>query len=89
MASGRAVLAICPQITDMARMISDFNLGFVINNGDVAEGIRIINYAKANLNIVKQMGQNSLNYLKDNLTLKDSSLKYYYLIRKKLLNGKN
>ena len=89
MASGRAILAICPKDTEMAKMITDNNLGFVISNGDVDEGIRIINYAKANLYIVKQMGQNSLNYLKNNLTLKDSSLKYSNLIERKLLIGKN
>lgn len=81
MASGRPVLAICPKNTEMAKMIIENNLGFVIENGDIKNGVDTILFAKKNRKLLKEMGENSYNYLKKYFTLDNASKKYYKLIK--------
>lgn len=81
MSSGRAILAICSKENEMAKMILDYDLGFVVENGDVNAAIDIINLCINNPDLTKVKGTNAFNYLKNNLTLKDAAEKYYSLIK--------
>ncbi len=80
MAAGRAALAICPPGCEMARMIREHDLGFVVPNGDIAEGRRALLEAKANPERVREMGRKASAYLRANLTLAKAAEKYYKLM---------
>ena len=80
LAAGRAVLAICAENCEMAQLIKQENLGFVITNGDIAQGRSVLLQAKANPDLVKQMGENATRYLRNHLTLAKASDAYHRII---------
>jgi glycosyltransferase involved in cell wall biosynthesis len=80
MAAGRAALAICPPQCEMARMIRQHDLGFVVPNGDLAEGRRVLLEAKAHPERVREMGANAAKYLRANLTLAKAAQEYFQLM---------
>lgn len=86
MAAGKAILAVCPLSCDMAKMIIDNNLGYVIENGDIDAGIEVIKKAVSNTETTYQMGKNSFDYLQKNFKLHDAALKYRNLIIKHIRN---
>jgi len=81
LSSGRPVLAICSEDSDMARMILQHNLGFVVNNGEIKKAVQIIENILSNPAELQEMGKNSFNYLNKNLTLSSAAKKYYELVR--------
>jgi len=82
MAAGKAVLAICPVNCEMANMIRSYDLGFVIENGDIKSGIKVINDSIRNPGKIKQMGINAFEYLQRNFKLHDAAVEYRNLIIK-------
>jgi glycosyltransferase involved in cell wall biosynthesis len=82
MASGRPILAICPEECEMARMIVENNLGFVIGNGKIEEGVSVIDMVSRDKALLSKMGKNAFEYLKGNLTLEKAAKKYFELIKK-------
>jgi glycosyltransferase involved in cell wall biosynthesis len=80
MAAGRPTLAICPVNCAMARMIREQEIGFVIANGDLAAGRKVLLEAKANPARLQQMGQNASRYLRQHLTLAQATKGYLNLI---------
>jgi glycosyltransferase involved in cell wall biosynthesis len=80
MAAGRPTLAICPVNCDMARMIREQEIGFVIANGDVASGREVLLDAKANRARLQHMGENASRYLRDHFTLAQASKAYFDII---------
>jgi glycosyltransferase involved in cell wall biosynthesis len=84
MAAGRAVLAICPLNSEMAKMILDNELGFVIENEDIDGGVKIIRSVKNNSELILRMGKNSYKYLNEYFTLEKAAKKYFRLINQNL-----
>jgi glycosyltransferase involved in cell wall biosynthesis len=80
MASGRPILAICPLNCEMANMIKQNELGFVIENGDIESGVKLIRSVKLEKELLSKMGKNSYKYLQDFFTLEKAAKKYYKLI---------
>lgn len=81
MAAGRATLAICPADCEMARMIRDHELGFVVPNGDVAEGRRVLLEARSDPARVRRMGENAARHLREHLTLAKAAEAYHDLLK--------
>ena len=81
MASGRPVLAICPPECEMARMIMDNDMGFVVDNRDVEGGRSALLKAKTNPGKLNQMGANAFNLLRDKFTLSKAAQQYLKIIR--------
>ena len=77
MATGRPVLAICPAGCDMARMIREQEIGFVIENGDVAAGRQVLLEARTNPALLERMGVNASRYLRENFTLAQAAEAYF------------
>jgi hypothetical protein len=80
MAAGRAVLAICPPACEMARMIRDEDIGWVIANTDIEAGRRALLEARANPQRVSSMGRNAARLLREKFTLSQAADAYYNLI---------
>jgi glycosyltransferase involved in cell wall biosynthesis len=77
MAAGRPVLAICPDSCEMARMIREQEIGFVIANGDVPGGRQVLLEARANPARLERMGANAARYLRENFTLAQAARAYF------------
>ena len=86
MAAGRATLAICPPDCEMARMIREHALGFVVPNGDLAEGRRVLLAAQADPAGVRRMGENAAALLRENFTLAKAARSYYTLLTRPRTN---
>ena len=86
MAAGRATLAICPPDCEMARMIREHELGFVVPNGDLAEGRRVLLAAKADPERVRRMGDNAAKHLREHFTLAKAAKAYYSLLSQNRIN---
>lgn len=82
MSSGRPVLAICSPKSDMAKMIIDNDMGYVIENGDTAGAINIIKSFKKDPAVLLKKGDNAFRYLNSNFTLRSAAEMYYNLIKK-------
>jgi glycosyltransferase involved in cell wall biosynthesis len=67
MAAGRPAFAICVPTCEMARMIEEHSLGFVIQNGDAGRGAELIRQAARDTTAVAAMGCNARQYLQDHL----------------------
>jgi glycosyltransferase involved in cell wall biosynthesis len=80
MAAGRAVLAICPPACEMAQMIRDEDIGWVIDNTDIEAGRRALLEAQANPQRVSSMGRNASRLLREKFTLSQAADAYYNLI---------
>lgn len=80
MAAGRAVLAICSPQCEMARMILQHELGWVVANGDIAAGRRALLEALADCPRLARMGANALLLLRQRFTLAQAADAYYSLI---------
>ena len=80
MAAGRATLAICPPNCEMARMIREQQIGFVVANGDVAAARQALLQANAEPGLLRRMGENAARFLKERLTLAQAAEAYFELI---------
>ncbi|HTI69404.1 MAG TPA: glycosyltransferase family 4 protein [Candidatus Limnocylindria bacterium] len=80
MAAGRAALAICPPDCEMARMIRKYELGFVVANGDIEGGRRVLLEAAANPERVRQMGIRAAEHLRAHFTLAQAARGYHSLM---------
>jgi colanic acid biosynthesis glycosyl transferase WcaI len=80
MAAGRPVLAICPVNCEMAQMIREHEIGFVIANGNLAAGRQVLLEAKANPARLRRMGENANRYLREHFTLAQAAEAYYDII---------
>ena len=80
MAAGRPTLAICPVNCEMARMIREQEIGFVIANGDVAAGRQVLLEARANPARLQRMGENASRCLRERFTLAQAAKAYYEII---------
>lgn len=86
MAAGRGVLAICPPDCEMARMIREHELGWVVANGDVAAGRQALLEAQADPARVARMGANAARLLREKFTLALAADAYYKLIQQHSAN---
>ncbi len=82
MSAGRPVLAICSPASDMAKMIIDNDLGFVIENGDTLSAVNALKNCLKTPNVLQKKGSNAFNFLNNNFTLKSAADMYYSLIKK-------
>jgi glycosyltransferase involved in cell wall biosynthesis len=82
MAAGRPTLAICTPACEMAQMIEEHRLGFVIGNGDPERGAKLIRQAARDSAGVAAMGHNARRYLQDHFTLSSAAERYFDLITK-------
>jgi glycosyltransferase involved in cell wall biosynthesis len=80
MAAGRPVLAICPVNCDMARMIREQEIGFVVANGDVEAGRKVLLEARSNPARLRRLGENAARYLREHFTLAQAAQAYFDLI---------
>jgi glycosyltransferase involved in cell wall biosynthesis len=80
MAAGRPVLAICPANCEMARLILEQDIGFVIPNGDLAAGRQALLEAKANPARLQRMGANASRCLREKFTLAQAAKAYHKII---------
>jgi glycosyltransferase involved in cell wall biosynthesis len=84
MSSGRPVLAICSKDCDLARMIEENELGFVISNGDVESAVKLIEQCINNPSMVSEKGKKAFDYLIKNFSLDLAAKRYYALIKANL-----
>ncbi len=82
MSSGRPVLAICSPNSDMAKMIVDNDLGFVVENGDTESAVKVLRKSLQDPGSLLKKGDNAFNYLNKNFTLRSAAEMYYTLINK-------
>ncbi len=82
MSSGRPVLAICSPTSDMAKMIVDNDIGFVIENRDIESAVNVLTSCLQNPDMLLKKGENAFNYLNKNFTLKSAAEMYFLLINK-------
>ena len=82
MSSGIAVLAICSPNSDMAKMIIENDMGYVIENGDTEAAVNVIKSIKNDPAVLIKKGDNAFNYLNSNFTLRSAAEMYYNLIKK-------
>lgn len=82
LSSGKPVFAVCSPESEMAKMILENDLGYVIKNGDINDAVNKINLILQDKEKLIDKGRNSFNYLNKNLTLRSAALKYYDLIVK-------
>lgn len=80
MAAGRAVLAICPPDCEMARMIREHDIGWVVPNGDIAEGRRVLLEAQSNPVAMREKGHRAVQLLRERFTLQQAADQYCRLI---------
>ena len=80
MAAGRPVLAICPLDCEMARLIREQEIGFVVPNGDLAAGRQALLEAKADPARLQRMGANASRCLRENFTLAQAARAYHKII---------
>ncbi len=81
MSAGRPVLAICSPESDMAKMIIENDMGFVISNGDINSAVSILNSCIHDPSLLIDKGKNAFNYLNKNFTLSSAAEQYYSLIK--------
>jgi len=82
MAAGRPVLAICAPTCEMARMIQEHSLGFVVENGNAKGGAELIRKAARDTSILGAMGRNARRHLQAHFTLQSAAERYFDLITK-------
>jgi len=82
MAAGRPVLAICSATCAMARMIEEYQVGFVIGNGEVAKGAACLKRAAGDSAAMLNMGRNARALLNKNFSLQMAANQYYELLVK-------
>ncbi len=82
MAAGRPAFAICTTTCEMARMIDEQGLGFIVENGDADRGAELIRGAARDPAAVDAMGRNARRYLQDHFTLRSAAERYFDLITK-------
>ena len=82
--SGRPVLAVCSKNSEMAHMITEHDLGFVVENGDVNGVINVLNFCLENPGNISEKGKKAYKYLNENLSLKLASQKYFKVISNNL-----
>src|SRR5260370_17956742 len=75
-AAGRPTLAICRANCEMARMIREQEIGFVVANGDIAGARRVLVEANADRARLEWMGANASRYLREHFTL-DRAVRAY------------
>jgi len=80
MAAGRATLAICPTDCEMARMIREQELGFVVPNGDLMAGRLALLEARANPDRIRRMGEKAARHLRKRFTLAQAATAYFRII---------
>ena len=80
MAAGRAVLAICPPDCEMARMIREYDIGWIVANRDVEAGRQALLEAQGNPQRVTSMGLNASRLLRNKFTLAQAADAYHALI---------
>jgi glycosyltransferase involved in cell wall biosynthesis len=81
MAAGRATLAICPPECELARLIKEQELGFVVPNQDAVQGAAIIAEAASQPERVAAMGSKAHEYVRAHFSLKLAASKYFKLIQ--------
>jgi len=81
MSAGRPVLAICSPESEMAGMIRDSDMGFVIKNGDTDSAVEVLNLCLNSPELLIAKGKNAFNYLNTNLTLSSAANSYFKLIK--------
>lgn len=81
MSAGKPVLAFCSPESEMAKMISEQDMGFVIKNGDIQSAVNVINDCLNNPDLLFNKGINSYKVLKNNFTLDSAAKKYYSLFQ--------
>jgi glycosyltransferase involved in cell wall biosynthesis len=89
MAAGRPTLTICPVDCDMARMIRELRIGFVVANGDVAGVRRVLAEVRANPELMRLMGEKACGHLREHLTLQQAAQAYFHLILSVTMNGES
>ncbi|MFI5106267.1 MAG: TonB-dependent receptor domain-containing protein, partial [Terriglobales bacterium] len=77
MAAGRAILTICSPDCEMAQMILEHHLGWVVTNGDIEGGRRALLEAFADRARVAEMGVNAARLLRERFTLARAADAYY------------
>ena len=82
MSAGRPVLAICSPDSDMAKMIIDNDMGFVISNGDINSAVNILYACINDPSLLIEKGKNAFNYLNKNFTLSSAAEQYFSLIKR-------
>lgn len=87
MAAGRAILAICSPDCEMARMILEHELGWVVPNGDIEGGRRSLLEAFSDPSRVARMGENGARLLRERFTLAKAAHAYYQLIMRYQTKG--
>lgn len=80
LAAGRAVLAICPPECELARFVQENEIGFVVPNGQIDEGRRVIIQARDNPERLKRMEANA-HALARKMSLEVTATAYFNLIR--------
>ena len=68
------------RITGVRRQLSK-ELGFVVPNGDVAEGRRVLLEARSDPARVRRMGENAARHLREHLTLAKAAEAYHDLLK--------
>jgi glycosyltransferase involved in cell wall biosynthesis len=89
MAAGRPVFAICVPTCEMARMIKEQDLGYVVANGDAASGAEMIRDALSDPAAMARKGRNSHRYLLNHFTLARAAEQYIDLISQTSRTEKN
>ncbi len=82
LAAGRPALAICTPTCEMARMLVEQGLGFVVANGQPERGAEVILQAARDASELAAMGRNARRYLDEHFTLRSAAQRYFDLITK-------
>ena len=75
MASGRPVLAIAPASSEIGRLVTAAQCGFVVGPAQVEDLVGVLRYASTHREEVEQMGRRGRQYLEQNLARRISTAK--------------
>jgi len=85
MASGRPIIAIVPEDSEVAFTVRDFNCGLVTSPKDVKALVNAIVWLKANEAEQKAMAERAHNAFLENFTVQHCADQYYNLIKSMLV----
>ncbi|MGB9696482.1 MAG: glycosyltransferase family 4 protein [Ignavibacteria bacterium] len=77
LASGRPILALCREGTDLAEIVRKADCGFVCQHSEVDKIVEVIKYLKSNPAEIVRMGQNARRYFESRFTF-ERALEAYF-----------
>jgi Glycosyltransferase len=84
LASGRPILALCREGTDLAEIVKEADCGFVCQHSEVDKIVDVVRYLKSHPSEIVRMGQNARKYFESRFTF-ESALEAYFDVFQKFV----